>query len=101
MNSILKITLVGFAALALNTATAQNALQKKDIKKAEATTSVKQGTVITQTAERTEQSNSTMVQTHPAQVKQLEATTPKTPAQMANRPLQKKTAVQRETKNAK
>ena len=90
MNNIFKITLVGVVALAFTTANAQNALQKKEIRKAEATSAVKTQVVTTQPVERQESINSQMIQAQPAQVKQVTAGQPKSPAQMSSKPLQKK-----------
>lgn len=93
MNNILKISLIGVAALAFTTASAQSTLQKKQIKKAEATTSVKSKVITAQPSERQESTNTQMIQTQPEQVKQTQVTQPKSPAQMSTKPLQKKTVI--------
>jgi hypothetical protein len=102
MNTILKITIVCFAALAFNNSvSAQNALTKRNIKKAEST-SVKsnassvQTTAVgeTNTAVQRQEQKSSTIQTQPATVKQVNSTQTKTPAQMSSKPLQKKTVIQ-------
>lgn len=95
MKTIIKITFVCIAALVFNTVTAQNALEKRTIKKAEvtSTTAVKAQPVINDASQRQEQTN-TAIQPQPAAVKQDAAKQVKTPAQMAGKPLQKKTVGQ-------
>ncbi len=114
MKTIVKITFFCLAALAFNSVSAQNALTKRNIKKAEST-SVKSHAssvdtkaasgVTTNTAVERQEQNSTSIQIAPAQVKSVSATQTKSPAQMANKPLQKKSVVQQkavsEPKNLK
>ncbi len=100
MKTLLKITLVSFAVLTINSAVAQNALQSRDIKKAdtpaakavsaqpaavEKQAGVKQaatGSEIQQTTTPAKQETTTAAQ--PAEVKEV-----KTPAQMAKQPLKR------------
>ncbi len=103
MKTILKITFISLAVLAFNSVSAQNALTKRNIKKAEST-SVKSHAssvdtkaasgVITNTAVERQEQNSMSTQVAPAQAKSVSGTQAKSPAQMANKPLQKKTVVQ-------
>lgn len=109
MKTIVKITFVCLAALTFNSVSAQNALTKRNIKKAEST-SVKSHAssvdskatsgVITNTAVERQEQNSTLIQVAPAQVKSASATQTKSPAQMANKPLQKKSVVQQKAVTA-
>lgn len=94
MKTIIKITFVCIAALAFNNATAQNALEKRTIKKAETTpaTAVKAQPVLHDASQKQAQPN-TVIQAQPATVKQS-GTQVKTPAQRSGKPLQKKTVGQ-------
>lgn len=103
MKTIVKITFVCLAALAFNSVSAQNALTKRNIKKAESTSVKSNATsvdtnagsgVITNTAVERQEQNSNAIQVAPAQVKSVSATQTKSPAQMSNKPLQKKSVVQ-------
>lgn len=99
MKTILRLTFLSVAVLAVNVAFSQNALEKKNIKKAEPATSVKtqsraaekkagKAVNVSATPELKEantldqqQNQPTLKQTNPASVK--------TPAQMAGKPLKK------------
>jgi uncharacterized sporulation protein YeaH/YhbH (DUF444 family) len=103
MKTILKITFISLAVIAFNSVSAQNALTKRNIKKAE-TTSVKSHAlsvdtkeasgVTTNTAVERQAQNSISTHVAPTQAKSVSVTQAKTPAKMASKPLQKKTVVQ-------
>ncbi len=109
MKTIVKISFVCLAALAFSSVSAQNALSKRNIKKAESTSvksnassvdaKVTSGIISTTPVER-EEKNSTFTQVAPAQVKSGSSTQSKSPAQMSNKPLQKKSVVQRKVVSA-
>ena len=95
MKTIIKITFACVAALALNTANAQNALEKRKVQKVQSTTSVKAQPVSVTTNQRQEQTIERTGTPSAGTLKQTSAGTPKTPAQMSNKPLVKRSASQK------
>lgn len=99
MKTILKITLVCFAVLSINTISAQNVLEKKNVQKTEATSSVKSQDAA---VHKSEAPNTTAASATARQIaaphaseqaqptsKQAEGVQSKTPAQMSAKPLKR------------
>ena len=103
MKTIFKTALVVIATTVVNSAFAQNALEKRNIQKATAVSSVKAQSVAkedaagmkaTSVSERHEAENSQMMQLQPASLKETESNQSKTPAQMAKQPVKKEVIYQ-------